>query len=91
MKLKIKASYHAVLLYKTLQFLVCRNNFVLITNHHDSGPAAQSSLDNLNKRASKLNIAKLHRLAESGVESEEWSESVEILRQQLDNYVEEDY
>ena len=91
LKLKIKASYHAVLLYKTLQFLVCRNNFVLITNHHDSGPAAQSSLDNLNKRASKLNIAKLHRLAESGVESEEWSESVEILRQQLDNYVEEDY
>ena len=62
----------------------------MITNH-DSGPAAQSSLDNLNKRASKLNIAKLHRLTESGVESEEWSESVEILRQQMDNYVEEDY
>ena len=53
------------------------------------GPSSESSLKRLAERSSKLNLSKLHRLTETGVDSEEWMESLETLRQQIDNYSDE--
>ena len=55
-----------------------------------TGLAAQRSLQTLEERAAKLRLAKLHRLTETGLETEEWDESLESLRRQIDNYHEED-
>ena len=55
-----------------------------------TGLEAQNSLRRLEQRASKLRLAKLHRLTEAGLEAEEWEESLETLRRQIDNYQEED-
>merc|ERR1712126_181715 len=53
------------------------------------GPSSELSLKRLAERSSKLNLSKLHRMTETGVDSEEWMESLETLRQQIDNYSEE--
>jgi len=55
-----------------------------------TGLAAQRSLQRLEERAAKLRLAKLYRLTETGLEAEEWEESIESLRRMIDNYHEED-
>ena len=55
-----------------------------------AGPESHHSLASLNARAAKVNLAKLHRLTESGVDSEDWSDALETLRQQIDNFSEDD-
>ena len=55
-----------------------------------TGLAAQRSLQRLEERAAKLRLAKLHRLTETGLEAEEWEDSLESVRRMIDNYHEED-
>ena len=38
----------------------------------------------------KLKLSKLHRLVETGVDDDEWEESIETLKHQLDNFSEEE-
>ena len=52
----------------------------------ETGPAARSSLQCLNSRAGKVRLAKLHRMTESGLETDEWTEAVENLTQHCDLY-----
>ena len=52
----------------------------------ETGPAARASLMNLTSRAGRVNLAKVHRLAESGLEAEEWREAVESLSQHCELY-----
>ena len=52
----------------------------------ETGPAAQASLQCLTSRAGRVNLGKLHRLAESGVETDEWREALENLTHHSELY-----
>ena len=56
-----------------------------------AGPEAGVAVAGLAQQASKLQLGKVHRLVESGVELEEWEEALENLRELADCYTEEDF
>jgi len=56
-----------------------------------AGPEAGAAVSGLAQKASKLQLGKVHRLTESGVEVEEWEEALESLRELADCYSEEDF
>ena len=60
--------------------------FSSVLTSWETGPAAESSLQCLLQRGTKLSLAKLHRLTESGLESEEWTEALESLTQHSELY-----
>ena len=62
--------------------------FSSVLTSWETGPTAESSLQCLIKRGTKLSLAKLHRLTESGLESEEWKEALESLSQHSELYSE---
>jgi len=55
-----------------------------------AGPSSSVSLKLLLERVGKIKLSKLHRLVETGVDDEEWEESIETLKHQLDNFSEEE-
>lgn len=55
-----------------------------------AGPSSSTSLKLLLERVGKLKLSKLHRLVETGVDDDEWEESIETLKHQLDNFSEEE-
>ena len=55
-----------------------------------AGPTAGTAVAGLAAQAGRLQLGKVHRLVESGVEGEEWEEALEGLRQLADSYTEDE-
>ena len=53
-------------------------------------PTAGTAVAGLAAQAGRLQLGKVHRLVESGVEGEEWEEALEGLRQLADSYTEDE-
>lgn len=57
----------------------------------EAGPTAGGAVVSLTKAATRINLHKVHRLGESGVEQEEWEEAVERIRDLADSYTHTDF
>ena len=64
--------------------------FSIAMTSWSAGPSSSTSLKLLLERVGKLKLSKLHRLVETGVDDDEWEESIETLKHQLDNFSEEE-
>jgi len=61
-------------------------HMVSLVSSWSTGPSAHATIVDLARKSSKLNIRKLPRVLETGVEEDDWKNSVELLHDKADVY-----